>query len=305
VRILITGGAGFIGANLTLEVQRKFSSAQVTILDDFSSGSIENIKDLKIADLIRGKIEDENLINSLIGKKFNFIFHQAALTDTTVEDLKRMMGVNVDGFKNILNLARKENSRLTYASSAGVYGNGPIPMKESQRLSPLNTYAASKVRMDRLAVEFGKVTNLKIIGLRYFNVYGPREAHKGKSASMIWQLACQMKEGRNPRIFKYGQQERDFVYIKDVVEAAIKAMEVKKSSIVNIGTGQKTNFNQIVEILNRVLGTNFEPEYFDNPYNFYQNHTQADTSLAKRLLGFKARFSSEEGMKDYFLSEGE
>ncbi len=313
MRVLITGGAGFIGSNLGSFLAEK--GAKVTILDDFSKGTIENIKDRKI-ELIKGKIEDKNLIGSLKGKRFNFIHHQAALTDTTIDDEEKMMRVNVDGFKNILNLARKEKSQVIYASSAGVYGSGPIPMRESQKLSPLNTYALSKVKTDELALTFIKENKgVKVIGLRYFNVYGPKEAHKASSSSMIWQLACQMnpvrcslsngvKEGKPPRIFKYGEQERDFIYVKDVVEATVKAMEAKESCIVNIGTGKKTSFNRIIEILNEVLDTDFEPEYFDNPYDFYQNYTQADTNLARQFLGFKANWSIKEGIRDYFLNGG-
>ena len=300
MRVLITGGAGVIGSNLTKKIQKKFPSCEVSILDDFSSGGVKNLEGL-VGELIKGKIEDEALIDSLRGKKFDFIHHQAALTDTTVDNQEKMMRVNVDGFKNILNLAKKEKANVIYASSAGVYGNGPIPMSESQDLSPLNAYALSKVEMDKLASDFAKETDLKIIGLRYFNVYGPKESHKEKSASMILQLAYQIKQAKFPRIFKYGEQERDFIYVKDVVEATIKAMEVKKSAIVNIGTGKKVNFNRIIEILNEVLGTDLEPKYFNNPYDFYQNYTQADTNLAKRLLGFKASWSVEEGIRDYFV----
>ncbi len=313
MKILITGGAGFIGANLAWEIQTRFPLAEVTIIDDFSSGVSKNLEGFK-GELIEGGVEDENLINSLTRRDFDVIYHEAAITDTTVDNKERMMRVNVDGFKNILNLARKEKSQVVYASSAGVYGNGPIPMRESQGLSPLNAYALSKEKMDQVAMDFARETDLKIIGLRYFNVYGPGEAHKGKSASMVWQLACQIRGGKNPRIFKYGEQERDFIYIKDVIEATIRAMdpvrnrisngvEAKESGIVNVGTGRKVSFNRIIEILNKVLCTDFKPEYFDNPYTFYQNHTQADTNLAERILGFKANWDIEEGIKDYFSNE--
>lgn len=330
MKVLVTGGAGFIGSNLSAFLINK--GAKVTILDDFSQGVMENIKHLK-ADLIKGRVEDEALINSLTDKGFDCIFHQAALTDTTIDSLEKMMEVNVDGFKNILNLAVKEKARVVYASSAGTYGRGPVPMKESQELFPLNAYARSKVKMDEMAQDFARETNLNIIGLRYFNVYGPGEQDKGKSASMIGQLADQMKAGKNPRIFKYGQQKRDFIYVKDVVAANIKAMEwtqnkipnglsqnksteekhidteTQKSKvyfkttsnfmIANVGTGQMTSFNRIIEILNKTLNTNYDPEYFDNPYGFCQDYTQADTNLAEQVLGFKARFNIEEGIKDY------
>ena len=299
MKILITGGAGFVGVNLAMEIQKRFPQAIITVLDNFLSGRWTNLKEFK-GEFIEGDIESETLINNMLsGKKFDFIYHQASITDTTVDDEKKMMGVNVDGFRNILNLAKKENSKVIYASSAGVYGNGPVPMKESQKLSPLNAYALSKVKMDEMAMEFAKQSGLKVIGLRYFNVYGPGEIHKGKFSSMIWQLACQMEEGKIPRIFKYGEQERDFIYVKDIVLANIRAMEAKESAIVNIGTGEKTNFNRIIEILNEVLNTRFKPEYFDNSYDFYQNHTHADTNLAEQLLGFKANWSIEKGIRDY------
>lgn len=297
MKILITGGAGFVGSNLSSFLVNK--GAKITILDDFSQGVRENVGNPEI-ELITGGVENEGLINSLQGKNFDFIHHQAAITDTTVDDQEKMMRVNVSGVKNILNLARKENAKVIYVSSAGVYGDGSVPMRESQKPAPLNAYALSKVRADELALAFAKENqDMKIIGLRYFNVYGPGEKHKGKSASMIRQLACRMKQGKNPRIFKWGEQERDFIYVKDVVEATAKAMETQETCLVNIGTGQRADFNRIIEILNEVLGTDFKPEYFDNPYDFYQNYTQADTNLAEELLGFKANWSIEEGIRDY------
>lgn len=297
MKILVTGGAGFIGANIAKELQIKFRDAEITVLDDLSSGSLENLQDFR-GEVIKGTIGDEDSINGLKGREFDYIFHHAAITDTTVKDSEKMMRVNVDGFKNILNLAKYEKCPIIYASSAGVYGNGPIPMKETQKLSPLNAYALSKVRADELAVSFGK--DIKIIGLRYFNVYGKGEVYKNKSASMIWQLYNQMKNGKHPRIFKYGEQKRDFIYIKDIVDATMKAMDAKTSCIVNIGTGISTSFNRIIEILNDAMDTSFEPEYFDNPYDFYQNQTEADTALSLDLLGFKANFSIEQGIRDYF-----
>ena len=300
---LVTGGAGFIGANLALELEKRFPSESISVLDDVSSGTTENLKGFK-GRLIKGRIEDEQLIDSLKDEKFDFIYHLGAITDTTISDEKKMMRVNVNGFKNILEIAKHGNAPVVYASSAGVYGSGPTPMKETQRLRPLNAYALSKVEMEKIALSS---TEIGLIGLRYFNVYGPKETNKGKSASMIWQLACQMKRGNRPRIFKYGEQERDFIYVKDIVSATIQAMEVlgrikergKLNTVLNIGTGAATSFNRIIEILNNALGTNFKPDYFDNPYDFYQNHTHADTALATKIIGFKAKYSIEDGIKDY------
>ncbi len=296
-KILITGGAGFIGSSLALELQERFSSSSIAVLDNLSSGNIKNLEGFK-GEFIEGGVEDTHLIGSLKDKGFDAIFHEAAITDTTVDDSKKMMKVNVEGFRNILNLTDKTGARPIYASSAGVYGNGPVPMKESQELSPLNAYARSKVKDDELARAFAK--RHRIIGLRYFNVYGRGEDYKGPATSMVLQLAGQMKAGKRPRIFKYGEQERDFVYVKDVVTANIKALEAEESCIVNVGTGREVSFNRIIEVLNHILGTDFEPEYFDNPYDFYQEHTQADTYLAARLIKFTPAFSIEDGIKDCY-----
>jgi ADP-L-glycero-D-manno-heptose 6-epimerase len=138
-----------------------------------------------------------------------------------------------------------------------------------------------------------------IIGLRYFNVYGPREAHKGVPASMVYHLAKQMKAGQRPRIFKHGEQKRDFVYVKDIVEGSILALDASESGIYNLGTGQARSFNELVDILNKCLGTNFQPDYIDNPHAHYQNFTQADLTNARNALGYKPRFPLEDGVRDY------
>jgi len=128
--------------------------------------------------------------------------------------------------------------------------------------------------MDRTAMYYmKKFPDLQIVGLRYFNVYGPKESFKGKSASMIYQLAMKMMHGQRPRIFKWGDQRRDFVYIKDVVRANLLALEKDVSGIFNIATGEARSFNEIIDILNRELGTDLETEYFDCPYDFYQEFT--------------------------------
>ncbi len=291
MKILITGGAGFIGSNLSLTLQKDNS---ITVIDSLLSGNTKNLEGFQ-GNLIIDDITSMNLLKSF--KDIDVIFHQAAITDTTVSDEKRMMEVNVGGFRRILDFALKKRATLVYASSAGVYGNGKCPMREDQELSPQNVYARSKLLMDELAMKHKG--EIKVVGLRYFNVYGPREKYKKKAASMIYQLAQQMKANKNPRIFKYGEQSRDLIYVKDVVDATIRATKAKESGVVNVGTGTATTFNRIIKILNKFLGTSYEPEYFDNPYSFYQNETRADIKRAEELLGFKARYSIEEGIRDY------
>lgn len=301
-RALVTGGAGFVGANLALELERR--SVEVVVLDDFSSGSFENLKGFE-GDVVAGDVSRPEQWADRIGQ-VDVIFHEGAITDTTVTDQRRMMDVNVEGFRNILELAVKRGiERVVYASSAAVYGSGPCPMKEDQLAEPMNVYGFSKKVMESVAWSVErKIPALRVVGLRYFNVYGPREAAKAKLASMIWQLYGQMREGRRPRIFKHGEQFRDFIYVKDVVEANLRAAEAQASGVYNVCTGKPATFNRVIEVLNEVLQTRHKPEYFDNPYGFYQNQTQGDPSAARTGLKFESRFSIEDGIRDYFGRKG-
>ncbi len=291
MKCLVTGGAGFIGSNLALELEKQ--GHEVTIIDNLSSGDKKNIEDFK------GKFIELDISKPFeLKEKFDIIFHQAAITDPRFQDDNEMIRANIDGFKNIIELPRKNKVKLIYASTAGLYGNGPVPMKENQEKQILSAYGKSKLMMDEIASEY--FDKMHIIGLRYFNVFGPREAHKGRPASMIYHLSKQIKAGKNPRIFKWGEQKRDHIYIKDAVEATIKAINAKKSGVYNVGTGTATSFNELVKILNDALGTNFEPEYFDNPYEgTYQSNTQAGTTNAMEFLGFKAKWNLKEGIRDY------
>jgi len=153
--------------------------------------------------------------------------------------------------------------------------------------------------MDNLAYEYMKRDKIKIFGLRYFNVYGEREYYKGKTASMILQLGLNMLSGKNPRIFKYGEQKRDFIYIQDVIQANIKCIESENSGVYNVGTGKSRTFNDIVNILKDELKLGCEIEYFDNPYKFYQNHTEADIIATKEFLNYEPNYTLELGIKSY------
>ena len=207
---------------------------------------------------------------------------------------------NVESFRRILNFARPTKTRIVFASSASTYGPATEASVESNGAAPANIYAFSKTIMDNIAMrETAASPEWVIIGLRYFNVYGPREAHKGVPASMVYHLSRQMKAGQRPRIFKHGDQKRDFVYVKDIVEGSILALEAGGSGIYNLGCGQARSFNDLVDILNKCLGTNFEPDYIDNPHAHYQNFTEADLSKVRSALGYAPQFPLEDGVRDY------
>jgi len=300
MRVLITGGAGFIGSNLAKELQNAYPKARIWVLDNFSSGHFKNLLGFK-GEVITADLSEPSLWEWL-KRNFHFdvVFHQGAITDTTVMDQFKMLRVNADSMRFILDAVLAWKAKLIYASSAGVYGNSPSPMREEEGEFPENPYGFSKLMMDQIALNFMEENpHIKVVGLRYFNVYGPGESYKGKTASMAYQLYKQMREGKRPRLFKWGEQRRDFVYIKDVIRANLLAMERDVSGIFNIATGMARSFNEIVSILNQLLGTNLEPDYFDCPYDFYQNYTQADITKAKELLGYEPQYSLEEGIKDY------
>ncbi|MEL7238789.1 MAG: NAD-dependent epimerase/dehydratase family protein [Planctomycetota bacterium] len=308
MRILVTGGAGFIGSNLA----KHYADAghDVVAADTFHSSAWHNLADFT-GDVLTLPERDAVASVAQLGP-FDLISHQASITgviDTETgqsiperELTHRMLRSNVEVFRHLLDHAVQTQARVVWASSCSVYGQGEVPMKESQPRSPLNSYAFSKVAMERMAERY--VGNLAhpIVGLRYSNVYGPGEQHKGKLASIIQQLAVQMKAGKRPRIFTAGEQKRDFVYIDDVIQANEKAVAATESGNYNAGAGDSWTFNQVVAELNRVLGTNLPPEYFENPYGFTQDWTQTDLTQARDKLGYAPSFDLAQGMDAYLAS---
>ena len=296
---MVTGGAGFIGSNLTLALQAKFPEANLVVVDDFRSGNFKNLEGYR-GDFVTADVSRLDWNAQFKDQTFDAIFHQASITDTTVHDQFLQVRDNVEGFRRLLEFAATCQTPVVYASSAATYGMASTRMREDQLPEPANVYAFSKVQLDNLARAFcRRHPSWKIVGLRYFNVYGPREAHKQAAASMIYQLYLQMKAGRRPRIFRAGEQRRDFVYVKDVVRMTIAAAAAPRGHIYNCGTGQAYSFNEVIAALNQGLGTSLEPDYFENPYSFYQSFTEADLSLAKNELKYAPEYPPAAGIADY------
>ena len=306
--ILVTGGAGFIGSNLTLQLQREYSQARITIIDDFRCGDFHNLEGFN-GDLIAADLTNLDLPHYFGRNKPDAVFHLASITDTTNHNQLEQVRDNVESFRNLLNFFAGAETRLVFASSAATYGIASGMNSLTQERKPANVYAFSKVQLENLAHQFAREYSRSwIVGLRYFNVYGPRETHKGVPSSMIYQLAQQMRAGKNPRIFEFGEQMRDFVYVKDIVRFTLAAATCEsaradgKAAIYNAGSGEPRSFNDIVTNLNRVLKTDLKTEYIPNPYAFYQPHTQADLSETEKRLKVAPEYSLERGIDDYLAS---
>jgi ADP-L-glycero-D-manno-heptose 6-epimerase len=309
--ILITGGAGFIGSNLAFYFQKNFPNSNVIIFDCFRNGSIFNNGNLQSfghfknligfsGEVICGNLNNQEDLALLHDYKFDYIFHQAAISDTRVLNEEIIIKTNVNSFYALLDIAKKHSSVMVYASSAATYGSSPSPQRVGME-SPDNPYGFSKYIMDQIAMNYSKKNQkMTITGLRYFNVYGGKEFYKDRTASMVIQLAHQILDGKSPRLFKGSNNiMRDFVYIDDVVQANIKACMPKINGIYNIGTGKPRSFQEIADILQKELGTNLGTEYFPNPFEAYQMHTQADITLTHKNLDFIPKFSLEKGIKKY------
>lgn len=310
--ILITGGAGFIGSNLAFYFQENHPDANVVVLDSFRSGETLSNGNLKSfghfknligfnGEVISGDINDKDLLLDLeINYKFDYIFHEAAISDTTALEQDLMIRTNVNAYKDLLNLAVAHDANMIYASSAATYGNAESPQIVGCE-APNNVYGFSKLSMDNLSKEYMKDSGISIVGLRYFNVYGAREYFKNTTASMVLQFGHQILAGRNPRLFEGSDKIlRDFIYIEDIIQANIKAMNPKQSGIYNVGTGKARSFQDIVDILQKELGTNLACEYIPNPFvGSYQFHTEADIQATKEGLGYEPAYEMEDGIKAY------
>ena len=309
--ILITGGAGFIGSNLAFYFQDNHPDAKIVILDIFRSGKTFENGNLKSfghfknligfnGEVIAGDINDKEILEKLKAYDFDYIFHQAAISDTTVANQALMIETNVNAFKNYLDLAQDADAVMVYASSGATYGNAPSPQTVGKE-SPENVYGFSKLMMDNIAYKYmSKYPQMHIVGLRYFNVYGPREYFKNTTASMVLQLGLQILSGKTPRLF-YDSDKilRDFIYIEDIIQANIKAMVSENRGVYNVGTAKPRSFQDIADILQCELGVDLGTEYFKNPYVGYQTHTEANILMTKEYLEFEPNFTLEDGIKAY------
>ncbi|PLY09224.1 MAG: ADP-glyceromanno-heptose 6-epimerase [Arcobacter sp.] len=311
--ILITGAAGFIGSNLCFYFQNNYPLANIIALDSFRSGETLSNGNLKSfghyknllgfkGTVISGDINDKELLKQIDEDyNFDFIFHEAAISDTTASEQDLMIKTNVNAYEDLLKMAIRHNANMIYASSAATYGDAASPQTVGNE-NPGNVYGFSKLMMDNITYDYLKDDlDISIVGLRYFNVYGPREFYKNKTASTVIQFGHQIIAGNTPKLFEGSDKIlRDFIYIEDVIQANIKAATPKKSGVYNVGTGKARSFQDIADILQKELGTNLGTNYIPNPYvGQYQFHTEANIEETRLNLDYEPRYEMEDGIKDY------
>ena len=303
-RFLVTGGAGFIGSNIC-EYLLQHGAGEVRVLDNLSEGKLENIQDWLDRPnfkFIQGDITCPDNCREAC-ENIDFVSHQAALGSVprSIDTPLVTNAANVTGFLNILTAAKDSGvRRFVYASSSSVYGDSlQLPKQEHLIGQPLSPYAASKLVDEIYAKVFARNYGIDVIGLRYFNVFGPRQKPDGPYAAVIPLFMDALLHNRSPLINGDGQQSRDFTFVANAVEANIRAMTTTNSDacdrVYNIAFGQRRSVNQLFQTLRKLVGSNLEPVYRD-PRPGDVRDSLADISLAKAYLGYDPQFDIDSGL---------
>jgi ADP-L-glycero-D-manno-heptose 6-epimerase len=304
--IIVTGGAGMIGSNLVHALNQS-GHDEIMVVDDLSDGT-------KFVNLVGARIADyedkDDFLNLLASDAFGLpeaVFHQGACSFTTEWNGKMMMRENFSYSKALFHYCQERKIPFIYASSAAVYGSGRVFIEREENEKPLNIYGYSKKLFDDYIRARSSGLTAPVVGLRYFNVYGPREGHKGSMASVAFHLYHQLQNGENPKLFggydgvEAGHQSRDFIHVDDVAAVNIWAWESGVSGIFNCGTGRAEAFLNVANAAIQALDKGVI-EYIDFPDHLkgrYQSFTQADIN-ALRGAGYDGEFRTvTDGVSHY------
>jgi len=297
-KIVITGGAGFIGANLTKELAADNS---VIIIDNLSAGKKENLTDLLGGNVkfVKGSISELSLLKRLF-KNVDFVFHQAAIASVpkSIEDPLATNETNVTGTLNVLLAARDSGvKKVIYASSAAVYGDTPTLLQREEMMpNPQSPYATTKLVGEYYCQVFQAIYGLATVSLRYFNVYGPKQDPKSEYAAVIPRFIKRVSKGKSPVIFGDGEQTRDFVFVGDVVLANILAAESDANGVFNVGQGRRVTINELAELTTRIMNKDLGVIYKEARVGDIR-HSLADISKAK-LFGYQPQYDLERGLRE-------
>ncbi|MGQ9777601.1 MAG: SDR family oxidoreductase [Thermodesulfobacteriota bacterium] len=301
-KVLVTGGAGFIGSNLT-ETLLKLGH-EVRVLDNFSTGKRENLifDDVyPFLEIVEGDICNLSDCKRAV-RGIEYLFHQAALPSVqrSVDDPLTTHSVNAAGTLNLLIASRDEGvRRFIYASSSSIYGDTPsLPKKESMPPTPLSPYALQKYIGEEFCRLFYQLYGFETISLRYFNIFGPKQDPQSIYSAVIPKFIHALLHEESPVIYGDGEQSRDFTYIENVVHANLLAMDMEHASgeVVNIGCGKQTSLNQLLSLLTDIMGINIPPRH-EEPRKGDVRHSLADITRAKEILNYEPQVGIEEGLR--------
>ena len=294
--VLVTGGTGYIGRNIVNELLKTAGVNRIIIFD-------RTIKCRWVSDkitYIKGDLC--NNMDLIAAETFNLVYHEAANVDTTDTDEAKMIATNYTAFVNLIEICIEKGARLVYASSAAVYGNRQSPNIVGMNEEPLNVYGRSKLMMDNYVRENAATLPISVIGLRYFNVYGAGEEHKGSMKSMIGQMRNKFAFNTDIKLFEFGEQKRDFVYVGDIVKCNLLAglSKEKRIGIYNCGSGSSVDFNTLYyTIKQHYPAATSSLTYIPNGFTFFQNNTCADIQPTNQDLNYTPAWDYVKGIADY------
>ena len=295
MKILITGGAGFIGSNLVHEMVQ--AGIEIVVVDNLSTGSLDNISDiLSEIKFLEASCSEVLKLKELKG--LDGIYHFGIPSTTQLyRDNKSLVGHAVNEFIEILELGKRENCKVIYASSSSLYNGNVPPFHEEMKVHVKDFYTEARYLMERMAKVYYDFYDVKSIGFRFFSVYGPREEAKKDFANLISQFLWDIKKEKSPLIYGDGTQTRDFTFVDDINHGFKLGMHSDiDCDVFNLGTGDCYSLNELVDILNEILETDIQPVYQENPLQNYVDATLADTAKAKKHLNFQAKIKLREGI---------
>lgn len=299
-KAIVTGGAGFIGSHLSEELSKR--DYHLTILDNLSTGRQANIAPLlkkKNVEFVKGSITNLALLQKLF-KNADYIFHLAAIASVprSIEIPQETHEANVTGTLNVLIAARDNKvKKVVNASSCAIYGDAPgLPKKEDMPINPLSPYAVTKLAAENYCQIFQKVYGLPSVSLRFFNIFGPRQSPDSEYAAAIPKFIKLKTRGKKIHIYGDGKATRDYIFVKDAVNALILAAESDASGIYNIGSGRSTTVNELAELISNLTGNDTPPVY-GPPRPGDILHSLADISRA-RTFGFSPKYNLKQGLKE-------
>ena len=307
MKVLVTGGGGFVGSNLARALVER--GDEVRVLDNFSTGNRANLADLVgELEIVEGELRSYERVHAAT-RGVEVVFHQGALPSVprSVQDPLTTSAVNVEGTLNVLLAARDEGiRRVVFASSSSVYGNSDeLPRVETQNPDPISPYGVSKLAAERYCVSFARVYPLQTVALRYFNVFGPNQDPTSQYAAVVPRFITAIADGRPVPVYGDGEQRRDFTYVANVVEANLLAADAPNvtGKVLNVATGRATTVNELAEAVAALLGLPVERELYPERTGDVRD-SWANVTRARELLGWEARVGLDDGLRlaaDAFL----